>query len=103
MQGDLVELDDQRADGRFPTLGNEDDHLGRSLGDVLGQLNADGAILLDAAVKLDGSHVACAAFGAQDRNRTSDTVIFSHVLYQLSYLGAGPGSPPRGRFLAGGG
>ena len=25
--------------------------------------------------------------GAQDRNRTSDPVIFSHVLYQLSYLG----------------
>ena len=30
--------------------------------------------------------------GAQGRNRTTDTVIFSHVLYQLSYLGAGP--PP---------
>ncbi len=28
--------------------------------------------------------------GAQGRNRTTDTVIFSHVLYQLSYLGAGP-------------
>ena len=28
-------------------------------------------------------------FGAQGRNRTTDTVIFSHVLYQLSYLGAG--------------
>src|SRR5712671_3657045 len=27
-------------------------------------------------------------FGAQGRNRTTDTVIFSHVLYQLSYLGA---------------
>ncbi len=25
--------------------------------------------------------------GAQGRNRTTDTVIFSHVLYQLSYLG----------------
>jgi hypothetical protein len=25
-------------------------------------------------------------FGGQGRNRTSDTVIFSHVLYQLSYL-----------------
>ena len=25
--------------------------------------------------------------GAQDRNRTSDTAIFSRVLYQLSYLG----------------
>ena len=28
--------------------------------------------------------------GAQGRNRTTDTVIFSHVLYQLSYLGPGP-------------
>ena len=27
------------------------------------------------------------ADGAQGRNRTTDTVIFSHVLYQLSYLG----------------
>ncbi len=35
--------------------------------------------------------------GAQGRNRTTDTVIFSHVLYQLSYLGAGPG---RGALLA---
>jgi hypothetical protein len=25
--------------------------------------------------------------GAQGRNRTTDTMIFSHVLYQLSYLG----------------
>ena len=25
--------------------------------------------------------------GAQGRNRTADTVIFSHVLYQLSYPG----------------
>ena len=31
-----------------------------------------------------------ASDGAQGRNRTTDTVIFSHVLYQLSYLGAGP-------------
>jgi hypothetical protein len=27
--------------------------------------------------------------GAQDWNRTSDTAIFSRMLYQLSYLGAG--------------
>ena len=27
------------------------------------------------------------ANGAQDRNRTSDTLIFSQVLYRLSYLG----------------
>jgi hypothetical protein len=40
--------------------------------------------------------------GAQGRNRTTDTVIFSHVLYQLSYLGAGPAqkdrSARRGRY-----
>jgi hypothetical protein len=29
--------------------------------------------------------------GAQGRDRTTDTVIFSHVLYQLSYLGADHG------------
>jgi hypothetical protein len=28
--------------------------------------------------------------GAQGRNRTTDTVIFSHMLYQLSYLGLLP-------------
>ena len=31
-------------------------------------------------------------YGAQGRNRTTDTMIFSHVLYQLSYLGTG-GTP----------
>ena len=29
--------------------------------------------------------------GAEGRNRTADTVIFSHVLYQLSYLGISDG------------
>ena len=29
----------------------------------------------------------CSVNGAQGRDRTTDTVIFSHVLYQLSYLG----------------
>jgi hypothetical protein len=34
--------------------------------------------------------------GAQGRNRTADTVIFSHVLYQLSYLGmTGRSGKPR--------
>src|SRR5262245_4906492 len=40
--------------------------------------------------------------GAQGRNRTTDTMILSHVLYQLSYLGAGPAragrSAKRGRY-----
>ena len=33
--------------------------------------------------------------GAQGRNRTTDTMIFSHVLYQLSYLGTGPENGPK--------
>src|SRR6185437_601959 len=37
--------------------------------------------------------IRCSSDGAQGRNRTTDTVIFSHVLYQLSYLGAAPGGP----------
>ena len=28
-------------------------------------------------------------FGAEGRNRTADTTVFSRVLYRLSYLGAG--------------
>ena len=32
-----------------------------------------------------------AADGAQGRNRTADTGIFSPLLYQLSYLGDNPG------------
>lgn len=31
--------------------------------------------------------------GAQGRNRTTDTAIFSRMLYQLSYLGFGTGLP----------
>ena len=42
-------------------------------------------------------HLAGLGGGAQGRNRTTDTVIFSHVLYQLSYLGAAP----TGRRVAG--
>jgi hypothetical protein len=34
-------------------------------------------------IALDG--LTC---GAEGQNRTADTMIFSHVLYQLSYLGA---------------
>ena len=29
-------------------------------------------------------------YGAQGRNRTTDTRIFNPLLYRLSYLGAGP-------------
>ena len=38
--------------------------------------------------------------GAQGRNRTTDTAIFSCMLYQLSYLGAGP---RKGRLVRAGG
>ena len=31
--------------------------------------------------------LACAGFGASDRNRTNDTGIFSPLLYRLSYRG----------------
>jgi hypothetical protein len=36
--------------------------------------------------------------GAQGRNRTADTVIFSHVLYQLSYLGIPAGAESGGAY-----
>jgi hypothetical protein len=39
--------------------------------------------------------------GAQGRNRTTDTAIFSRMLYQLSYLGV-PRREPCGRMRAGG-
>ena len=35
--------------------------------------------------------------GAQGRNRTTDTAIFSRMLYQLSYLGTPPLNARRGR------
>ena len=39
--------------------------------------------------------------GAQGRNRTTDTRIFSPLLYQLSYLGFFPqGKRPRGQKMA---
>ena len=44
------------------------------------------------------------ANGAQGRNRTTDTAIFSRMLYQLSYLGVlqeRGQSPSSGRFIVG--
>ena len=41
------------------------------------------------------SRAARAKSGGQGRNRTSDTRIFSAVLYQLSYLAPGSGPPSR--------
>ena len=40
--------------------------------------------------------LACAGFGASDRNRTNDTGIFSPLLYRLSYRGKN-GDPERVR------
>ena len=37
--------------------------------------------------------------GAQGRNRTTDTAIFSRMLYQLSYLGAGAQERRGRRFI----
>ncbi len=34
--------------------------------------------------------------GARGRNRTADTMIFSHVLYQLSYPGIAAAAGPEG-------
>ena len=34
--------------------------------------------------------------GAQGRDRTTDTAIFSRMLYQLSYLGIAPGTKSKG-------
>ena len=44
-------------------------------------------ILPDFAVAKKCESCFCAAKNAQSRNRTSDTRIFSPLLYQLSYLG----------------
>ena len=44
-------------------------------------------ILPDFAVAKNVNPAFCAAKNAQSRNRTSDTRIFSPLLYQLSYLG----------------
>ena len=50
---------------------------------MAGKLTAEGRAIADTAC------IRSRLRGAQGRNRTTDTVIFSHVLYQLSYLGAG--------------
>ena len=48
----------------------------------------DGCVAADQGPRaLQGIDFAGKEYGAQGRNRTTDTMIFSHVLYQLSYLG----------------
>ena len=42
-------------------------------------------------VQNDGMGWCASGFGAQGRNRTTDTRIFSPLLYRLSYLGARQG------------
>src|SRR5947207_9257454 len=47
-----------------------------------------------------GTAVMCERMnGAQGLNRTTDTAIFSRMLYQLSYLGAAGPGPGSGRFI----
>jgi hypothetical protein len=50
------------------------------------------------AQRIFGENSICfsGTYGAQGRDRTTDTVIFSHVLYQLSYLGADPADAGQG-------
>jgi hypothetical protein len=44
--------------------------------------------LLEAVVRFSGEQKAgIKSYGAQGRDRTTDTAIFSRMLYQLSYLG----------------
>ena len=47
----------------------------------------EGILLRDFQRSNPAKRVSAKQDGAQGRNRTTDTVIFSHVLYQLSYLG----------------
>ena len=49
-------------------------------------MEPDSDPVLDA---VDGMCGIARNVGGQGQNRTADTVIFSHVLYQLSYLAAG--------------
>jgi hypothetical protein len=44
-------------------------------------------LLLDLLIYLSTSLLFYLSAGAEGQNRTADTMIFSHVLYQLSYLG----------------
>lgn len=57
MQGDLVEFVSQWLAWPLPAFRNQDDHLGRTLCDVLGQPQAQSVVLLDTAVEPNGSHV----------------------------------------------
>ena len=53
---------------------------------------------------LNGNLLLLVSNGAQGRNRTTDTAIFSRMLYQLSYLGVlqeRGQSPSSGRFIVG--
>jgi len=57
MQGDLVEFGGQGRTGPIPPFRDQDNYLGRTFCDVFRQSNAEGVVFLDAAVKLDGSHI----------------------------------------------
>ena len=65
-------------------------------------MKADGSLTLDLWATNDQLLEWEHSFGAQGRNRTTDTAIFNRMLYQLSYLGAGLArmghSAKRGRY-----
>src|ERR1700733_7158482 len=52
-------------------------------------------ILLETAIRLSGQK----SYGAQGRDRTTDTAIFSRMLYQLSYLGTARRGARERRFI----
>lgn len=69
---------DASADGQMPRKEMPETRSGRSLRQGNPRIDRS---LRRLAVR-NGSN------GAQGRNRTTDTAIFSRMLYQLSYLGA---------------
>jgi len=56
MQGYFVELVDQGTAGPLAGFRYQDDHLGWTCLHILRQADAEGVVILDAAVKFDGSH-----------------------------------------------
>jgi hypothetical protein len=54
--------------------------------------NENRAISVSMTWPRDAQIIRCGQGGAQGRNRTTDTAIFSRMLYQLSYLGARVGA-----------
>jgi hypothetical protein len=81
----LKRRDDARGCRRAPHRGGSL-HRGRLRGAIAQELHRHGA------AACPQQHQVIEKNGAQGRNRTSDTRIFSPLLYQLSYLGLPAGS-----------